>query len=246
MTSDDTFGIRLAQARAEKKLSQSELAELTGIAPAQISRYESGRNMPRPGIVAKLAKALSVSMHWLNTGAFPWGDERGPEIRIRLSEPVHALMADAAEEANRPIADEVAARVEASLDQKTQPALLASLAHLNVKLAEKELDLHEQQLNAAALAMCLRHACDKLSQFISVDNPDLARYRTEAQKYDLDLDKFRLASERKVRALELRQNELFDVERKLYPLPATKATLPPSAPWPDPTPPKKRASQKKT
>ncbi|MBY0242956.1 MAG: helix-turn-helix domain-containing protein [Burkholderiaceae bacterium] len=66
MTLNDTFGGRLAQARGLIGLSQSELAEQTGIAAAQISRYESGRNTPRPAIVAKLASALSVTMEWLN------------------------------------------------------------------------------------------------------------------------------------------------------------------------------------
>ena len=69
MNSNDTLGGRLAQARAEKGLSQAELGDLAGIAPAQISRYESNRNVPRLGHISKLARSLAVSMHWLNTGA---------------------------------------------------------------------------------------------------------------------------------------------------------------------------------
>lgn len=37
-----------------------------GIAAAQISRYESDKNFPRPHIVAKLATALEVPAEWLS------------------------------------------------------------------------------------------------------------------------------------------------------------------------------------
>lgn len=68
MTKDNSIAKRLTTLRAQKGLSQSELAELSGIAPAQISRYESGANIPRAHIIAKLAKALGVQYSFLQYG----------------------------------------------------------------------------------------------------------------------------------------------------------------------------------
>lgn len=68
MIKSDTFGERLKHRRIEMELSQSELGRLTGIAPAQISRYESNVNIPRDDIAAKLAKAVGVSFDWLKWG----------------------------------------------------------------------------------------------------------------------------------------------------------------------------------
>ena len=56
---------RLIKARSAFGWSQADLSEASGVAAAQISRYESGRNQPRPHIIAKLAKALAVSTRWL-------------------------------------------------------------------------------------------------------------------------------------------------------------------------------------
>ncbi|MFV0675530.1 helix-turn-helix domain-containing protein [Variovorax sp. tm] len=64
----ETFGQRLIKARSGHGWSQQELAEVSGVAAAQISRYESGRTSPRSEVAAKLAKALAVSFDWLLRG----------------------------------------------------------------------------------------------------------------------------------------------------------------------------------
>jgi len=112
MTSNDTFGSRLTQARVELGLSQAELAERTGIAPAQISRYESGRNIPRAGVVVKLAKALDVSSQWLITGTFPFDRQLGPPITIQLPEHLHHTLAERAEVRGQSVAVEAAEQIE--------------------------------------------------------------------------------------------------------------------------------------
>ncbi|AND12596.1 MULTISPECIES: helix-turn-helix domain-containing protein [Proteus] len=68
MIKNNSIAKRLTELRAQKGLSQSELAELSGVAPAQISRYESGINVPRAHIIAKLAKALGVQYSFLENG----------------------------------------------------------------------------------------------------------------------------------------------------------------------------------
>ena len=47
------------------------LAELAGIAPAQLYRYESGKTKPRPEAADKIAAALGVSTDWLARGELP-------------------------------------------------------------------------------------------------------------------------------------------------------------------------------
>ncbi|WEE06829.1 helix-turn-helix transcriptional regulator [Serratia marcescens] len=68
MTENDTIAKRMIERRAELGLSQEKLAEIAGIAPAQISRYESGKNRPRAPALIKLARALGVTFSWLSFG----------------------------------------------------------------------------------------------------------------------------------------------------------------------------------
>lgn len=65
---EESFSERLIRCRAQKGLSQVELAALAGVAPAQISRYESGKHVPRPHVAARLAEALGCSVAWLFEG----------------------------------------------------------------------------------------------------------------------------------------------------------------------------------
>lgn len=67
----DLLKDRLTKTRAAMGWSQQELAEASGVAAAQISRYESGRSEPRPEVIGKLAKALDVQFDWLARGVGP-------------------------------------------------------------------------------------------------------------------------------------------------------------------------------
>lgn len=62
------FSHRIKKARLDKQLTQRKLAELAGLDPAQISRYEAGTNIPRDNIAAKLAEVLEVQKTWLLGG----------------------------------------------------------------------------------------------------------------------------------------------------------------------------------
>jgi transcriptional regulator with XRE-family HTH domain len=56
---------RLSALRKEKKMSQQELAELAGIHPNVLGRYERGEASPSIEMAAKLANALEVSLDYL-------------------------------------------------------------------------------------------------------------------------------------------------------------------------------------
>ncbi|BAK75800.1 putative phage repressor [Pseudogulbenkiania sp. NH8B] len=63
----DTLAQRLAAARAERQLTQAQLARKSGVAQATIAHIESGRNKGSKHLL-DLARALGVSAHWLDTG----------------------------------------------------------------------------------------------------------------------------------------------------------------------------------
>ncbi|EBH3061870.1 helix-turn-helix transcriptional regulator [Salmonella enterica] len=68
MTINDSIATRIIERRAELEMSQNDLACEAGVAPAQISRYESGKTLPRPKVIARLAEALLVPYSWLAYG----------------------------------------------------------------------------------------------------------------------------------------------------------------------------------
>lgn len=55
------FGRRLASLLERSRLSQRDLANMTGLTEAAVSRYISGAREPRAVTVAKIAKVLDVT-----------------------------------------------------------------------------------------------------------------------------------------------------------------------------------------
>ncbi|HBQ1879798.1 TPA: helix-turn-helix domain-containing protein [Klebsiella pneumoniae] len=68
MTKHDDFASRLIERRAQLGWSQEQLSRESGVAAAQISRYEARINKPRANVIAKLAKGLLVPFAWLANG----------------------------------------------------------------------------------------------------------------------------------------------------------------------------------
>jgi transcriptional regulator with XRE-family HTH domain len=65
----DTLADRVRHARDRRMLSQSELAERSGVPIQTISRVERGVvTTPFPKTVRALAEALAVDPHWLRDG----------------------------------------------------------------------------------------------------------------------------------------------------------------------------------
>ncbi|PRH05445.1 hypothetical protein C6T60_14640 [Burkholderia multivorans] len=93
MNTKDSIGARIVRSRAGLKLSQAELAARVGIAPTQLSRYEMGKNRPRPEMIQRLAEALDVLPEWLETGEGSVNDierddpnQRGRVVTVNLSD----------------------------------------------------------------------------------------------------------------------------------------------------------------
>ena len=56
------FGTRLRQLRAEREMSQADLAKASGMSREYIARLELGQQDPTLGTMRKLAKALKVKV----------------------------------------------------------------------------------------------------------------------------------------------------------------------------------------
>lgn len=56
-----SIGRRIQKCRSDKKLTQEQLAEITGISQKHISRLERGIHAPHFDMIIKIAKALDVS-----------------------------------------------------------------------------------------------------------------------------------------------------------------------------------------
>lgn len=61
----EIFSKRLKKIRAEKKLSQSELAQKADLQTAAISHFETGQRKPSFNNLKRLASALNVSIDYL-------------------------------------------------------------------------------------------------------------------------------------------------------------------------------------
>ena len=60
-----TFGEKIKQARLAMNLSQTELAQLTGISERSLYTYEQLGTLPRKSNIRKLAEALHISVSYL-------------------------------------------------------------------------------------------------------------------------------------------------------------------------------------
>jgi transcriptional regulator with XRE-family HTH domain len=74
----DNIGEAIKKAREQKKMSQKELSAAIGIDPTQYNRIELGKSIPGLKTVAKLAKALDVTIDSLISG-----EQQFQEVEIK-------------------------------------------------------------------------------------------------------------------------------------------------------------------
>ena len=63
-----TLGKRIAALRKEKGLKQDALAEILGVSPQAVSKWENDQTCPDIGLLPKLAELLEVSVDELLSG----------------------------------------------------------------------------------------------------------------------------------------------------------------------------------
>lgn len=76
---------RLVEAMAEKDLKAVDLAKMTGISTAVISRYRTGERVPRSNYLLKLAVALGVRELWLWGCDVPKYRDHDPKMCERMA-----------------------------------------------------------------------------------------------------------------------------------------------------------------
>lgn len=79
-----TLGERIRYQREQMKMSRDDVARLTGISLAQVSRYENDESQPTASALIALARTLSASIDWLVGIEEAIGDEglNAQEIEI--------------------------------------------------------------------------------------------------------------------------------------------------------------------
>lgn len=87
---NDTFAEKLAYLRAQKGMTQRELAAMTGIAWSMISKYEAGKSKPRLRVLLRLEEALNCP------GELSGGSE---VISMKVPAPLHAQITEEAAKA---------------------------------------------------------------------------------------------------------------------------------------------------
>jgi transcriptional regulator with XRE-family HTH domain len=70
------FAELLKIARSKKNLTQRELAKLAGVGYVQICKYETGKALPRPKVVSKIAGTLGVPESYFDA----------PDVNILISD----------------------------------------------------------------------------------------------------------------------------------------------------------------
>lgn len=61
------LGQQIREIRLEKNLSQRALGEKAGMSQQQIAQYESGKRLPKPSSIIKIADALNVDLSVFTT-----------------------------------------------------------------------------------------------------------------------------------------------------------------------------------
>ena len=68
---ETTMGNRIAMLRRKKELKQDELAELLGVSPQAVSKWENDQSCPDIGLLPKLGQILGITVDELLTGKAP-------------------------------------------------------------------------------------------------------------------------------------------------------------------------------
>lgn len=160
----NTFGARLIRARVDKGMSQSDLAASSGIAPAQISRYEADKNQPRLLVLRKLAAALDVAPDRLLAGddeadTEPADAAPTTQCKLRLPVDMHASLSKLAASANRSLNAEIVHRLAQTLCEdfaaeqpEAQPVLAEMACYLRELRDMARAQAEQSRLSAAAAA----------------------------------------------------------------------------------------------
>lgn len=121
-----TIGSRIAAARENKGLNQSELGRLLGVSPQSVQAWESDKNTPRPKRMSEIAKALGVSMSSLLEGSSEPREAEGavaePEGAGKASSAADLVRAMLATSAGKALSKEARERLIVAAQEESEQA----------------------------------------------------------------------------------------------------------------------------
>lgn len=83
---DYNFGNFICMLRERKGLTQQDVADILGVTPAAVSKWENGSSKPRVEMLCRLAKLLGVRIEELLAGQFLPEESISPEAVQRINE----------------------------------------------------------------------------------------------------------------------------------------------------------------
>ena len=139
---------------------------------------------------------------------------------VRFPPGVRDRIAEEAKKNNRSMNAELVARIESSFDDKDQTALLATVARLNVNLADAELDMHLQYLDAAGLAIDLHSAVKNIPDDLIKNDPairaSIEQWNEQAKKFPVNPDTLTAIGDEKIQKLNKARNALKATTERMY------------------------------
>ncbi len=113
------IGTRLRKLREEKKLSQGDIEERTGLLRCYISRVENGHTVPSLETLERLASALEIPLYQL----FYEGDDPPPLPNLSRRQTAEELVMDEESEKELRFFEKVR-RLTSRIDEKDRQLLL--------------------------------------------------------------------------------------------------------------------------
>lgn len=80
-------GMRIAQLRRTRGMTQRQLARALSVSPSAIGMYEQGRRQPSAELIVAICREFSVSTQWLLTGQPYSARDFQEDLRMLLSIP---------------------------------------------------------------------------------------------------------------------------------------------------------------
>ena len=96
----ETIGTRIAQLRKEKQMKQDDLAQLLGVSPQAVSKWENDQTCPDISLLPELARTLGVTVDELLSGKqeiAPVAQVLPPEKRKEIKDMMMRIIVDSAE-----------------------------------------------------------------------------------------------------------------------------------------------------
>lgn len=85
-------GMRIAQLRKGRNMTQRDLARVLNLSPSAIGMYEQGRRQPSAELIVAICREFSVSTQWLLTGEPYTKRDFREDLKMLMAAPLPVTM----------------------------------------------------------------------------------------------------------------------------------------------------------